>query len=324
MRCQTLGLAVFLGGLATSQIAIANQNQMTGSDWQTVKQSLLDDDGKGYYLDVVQQPQYDFFSLRYGTAAQQLTGNRMGKQWTVMQMPEDPEDEEQEECWDEVSQQWHKADSRYGDGMRIEGNRMFTHYDGISAPLILNITPLNTKSHAWQQQLASYPQGLKLASLTWPERVYLVEVSQPQDVICRFLDPLSYPLPPSSTVTMANISSSVIVETLFGEFYPDRYHAGPEPRQFSLDDGRTISWYLQATTSGEQLLAVMDDDGDMGSGLPIDPTYYRLQQHALTEVQWYEHTKPQQPSRLRLTFAGKFAAELEQHLRSIGIEMKMF
>lgn len=319
MRGYPQGIVAVLCGLALSQCVIAEELKMTPADWRTVKEGLLEDNGKGYYIDILQQDSFGFFGLRYGDESNQLTGYSMGNSWSIDDMPEGEIIPTQ--CWNEQTKKWIDQDDRMDRDIRIEHNKIHTHYTGTNVPIVLTVTPFDTQSAAWQQQLQQYPQGLKFQQVKWPAHVYKVKTVQTRDVMCRDTDTIKYPIRGDRS-GIEKLDNSIIVNSLFREFYPDGYHGSRG--EFTLNDGRHFTWRLQSTTLGEQLLA-LQQDFEMETGGFEEPVYYQWQPDGwLQQVQLNTRTDDKRPTAERLVLPSEFARKLATHLKSVGTPMPSF
>ncbi|MCH1924244.1 hypothetical protein L9G74_06830 [Shewanella sp. C32] len=319
MRGNPQGIVVLLCSLVASYVAAAEAPEMTPADWRTVTNGIMEDDGNGYYMDIYQKEGFAFFGLRYGKESNQLNGFSMGDRWTIDSMPVGEKIPTQ--CWNEQSKKWVDQSHGLDEHHRIEHNTIHTYYTGTNVPIKLKVTPFDTQSAAWQQQLKKFPQGLKFQQVKWPAHVFLVGTTQARDVICRETEQAKYPIR-GDRRSIEKLNNAIIVNSLFREFYPDRY-TGTRGR-FTLDDGRHFTWYLQTTTLGEKLLAVLQKPEFETFGME-EPRYYQWTADGwLEEVQWYEHTDDSQPMTQRLTFSSEFAQQLASHLKSIGTAMPAF
>lgn len=296
----------------TSSAATYAAPSMSQSDWNTVTQGIFDDDGTSYLLDLFSVENFSSVSLISGDPDDLLMGYKVGPKWMFTPIPQGTE--LATECWNPERQAWISDKASNESTARFEGNEIHTVYSGTGIPVTMRITPYQTNSQAWQDQLQQFPESLKLNALEWPDKAYRIETAQQQDVLCRTQDEMMDDLP-QQVKSIDDFTSSSIVATLFSEYYPDHYTV--TANGFELGDISDYQWRVETLSNGVKLLALTDTNM-MDTDLGQEPSYFMIQNKQIFQVQ--PHPKfnyDQQKHNTRLTFSASFAKQLRQHLQSL-------
>ena len=309
-----IALALFGAALTFSSSVSFAAASLTPADWKIIQEGLLEDDGSAYYLDIYNTYELTAVTLVAGDPEQLLIGYDRGEQWTFNKLPKG--DHIPAECWNPKSNVWVAEDGDSRAKVTVEGNIMHTEYTGTGVPIDMRVTAYNTRDKAWQKLVAKWPQSLQLSAVTWPDKVYRVEMSQAQDVLCRDQDPNLYPLPKGINA-FAQFDSPTIVQILFEDFFPRNFSFSGN--RFSLGDGLAYQWEIITLSDGVQLLELMQEDAmEMEEEMEQVPEYYLLQNGQLFAVELYsKFNYEDQTNNTRLTFTGKFGETLRQHFKRL-------
>lgn len=298
--------------LLASPTMVLAEPSMTENDWQTVQQGLFDDNGTSYVLDLFSVEDFSSVSLVAGDSDEILMGYRVGDKWMFTPIPQGADIAT--ECWNPQRQAWVSDRGNKERNATFEGNEIHTVYSGTGIPVTMRITPYQTKSQAWKNQLKQFPASLKLTALQWPAKAYRVETAQQQDVLCRFENEVTDTVP-DQIHSVDDFTSASIVSTLFSEYYPDHYTVTKD--SFALDDISEYQWHIEKLSNGVKLLALTDTSLN-DTGMDQEPDYYMIQNRQIFQVQPYpKFSYDQQKHNTRLTFSASFATQLRQHLQSL-------
>lgn len=302
--------------LATSSFA-ASPLRMGASDWSVIKQSVLEDNGKAYYLDLSRLAQRPFFSLTHGDPENPLIGYNVNGHWMTNTLGDG--EAIASECWNSQLSRWvdpeHPQSSGYEQhAPKFHGNTMTTVYDGTEVPLEITVTPYATASKEWKTLVSKFPQSLKLNKINWPQTVYQVDFNQKGDVICRDQQPYDVSL--QGTITeLSALNSAIVVASFFPEYAPDKFAAQSE-HDFVLNDGQEYQWQIVTTTEGQLLLKLqLIDEEDQEFH---EPSYYLLEKRHFVEVQLNRASKTSDhPGLIRLTYPSSFNQVIYRHMSAL-------
>ncbi|WP_351123071.1 hypothetical protein [Shewanella sp. T24-MNA-CIBAN-0130] len=188
-------------------------------------------------------------------------------------------------------------------------------------PITIDIDKITgaNNSEYWQSVLNMSPEILKLDTLTWPDTLYRLNITQTADVMCRVVDDYqTYEL--SSFVTEETFSTTMIAEILFDFYFPDNISIDEENQTIALlDDDGSIEQRFQMTKSNspsDQLLIEVAEIVEGSAQQYVYPDYFVLDNQQLIEVELNKAMQTSTANNVSVTFDNNtgFTQTLYQHL----------
>jgi len=297
---------------------------LSQNDWDIVLGNIINENGFANTLSLTLSSDLNAFSLHNADNTKAL--NWLFKQPNLefafeVTFREDEEDDTQTECWNKTDKRWYTEDNGPVIEPTITGNTFNTVYTGTDVPITIDIDKITgaNNSEYWQSVLNMSPEILKLDTLTWPDTLYRLNITQTADVMCRDVDDYqTYEL--SSFVTEETLSTTMIAEILFDFYFPDNISIDEENQTIALlDDDGSIEQRFQMTKSNspsDQLLIEVAEIVEGSAQQYVSPDYFVLDNQQLIEVELNKTMQTSTANNVSVTFDNNtgFTQTLYQHL----------
>ncbi len=295
---------------------------LSQNDWDIVLGNIINEKGFTNTLSLTMSADMNAFSIQNADNTKTLS-------WVAVQPNQalafeaslDEGNEIITECWNKTDKRWYTEDNGPIIEPTITGNTYNTVYSGMYVPITIDIdkvTNANTSDY-WQSVLNMAPEILKLDTLTWPDTLYRLTVTQSADVMCRVVDDYeTYEL--SSFVTEETLSTTIMAEILFKFYFPDNIRIDEENQTIALlDSDGSIEQRFQMTKSNspsDQLLIEVAEIVEGSAQQYVYPDYFVLDNQQLIKVELNKAMQASTANNVSVTFDNNagFTQTLYQHL----------
>jgi len=295
---------------------------LSQNDWDIVLGNIINEKGFTNTLSLTMSADMNAFSIQNADNTKTLS-------WVAVQPNQalafeaslDEGNEIITECWNKTDKRWYTEDNGPIIEPTITGNTYNTVYSGTYVPITIDIdkvTNANTSDY-WQSVLNMAPEILKLDTLTWPDTLYRLTVTQSADVMCRVVDDYeTYEL--SSFVTEETLSTTIMAEILFKFYFPDNIRIDEENQTIALlDSDGSIEQRFQMTKSNspsDQLLIEVAEIVEGSAQQYVYPDYFVLDNQQLIKVELNKAMQASTANNVSVTFDNNagFTQTLYQHL----------
>lgn len=212
---------------------------MSAQDWDIVLSNILNDAGFGNTFSLSLASNYNSVSLLNSDNSEHLIAiiDQDSPIFVIQAPVTEPDENEGDniECWNGADNKWYTENNAPVVAPVIEGNRYTTRYSGTEVAINFDINKItdSANSEFWQSVINLSPAILKLDTLTWPETLYQLNITQTADVMCRLVDNYAYfDLPDYDSPE--KITTSDIARIHFPSYFPDYMFSDDAKQEFTL------------------------------------------------------------------------------------------
>jgi hypothetical protein len=212
---------------------------MSAQDWDIVLSNILNDAGFGNTFSLSLASNYNSVSLLNSDNSEHLIAiiDQDSPIFVIQAPVTEPDENEGDniECWNGADNKWYTENNAPVVAPVIEGNRYTTRYSGTEVAINFDINKItdSANSEFWQSVINLSPAILKLDTLTWPETLYQLNITQTADVMCRIVDNYAYfDLPDYDSPE--KITTSDIARIHFPSYFPDYMFSDDAKQEFTL------------------------------------------------------------------------------------------